>query len=75
MDAKPWWESKAQWGLLLAALGFVLQGFGIAFDAAAATEVVWSFVQAIGLVLAFYGNAKRMVPLDLKQILPGLRLK
>ena len=75
MDAKPWWESKAQWGILTAMIGFILQAFGIAFDAAAATEVVWSFVQAIGLALAFYGNSKRAVPLDLKQILPGLRLK
>lgn len=75
LDSKPWWESKAQWGLLAAAAGFLLQGFGIVFDSAAATEVIWAFVQAIGLVMAFWGNMTRKTTLDTKQVLPGLRFK
>lgn len=71
----PWWQSKTQWGLIISALAFVLQGVGIAFDAAQATEVVWAFAQAIGLLLAFYGNITRKGSLDLSRILPGLTLR
>jgi uncharacterized membrane protein len=75
METKPWWESRAQVGALVALGATLLRAFGLEFDEGQATDVILAATQLIALVLAIWGNMQRTKPLDKKQVLPGIRLR
>lgn len=60
-DSKPWWQSKAIWGGILAIGAAVAGGFGYTVDAgtqAETQETIVGIVSAVGGLLAIYGRIK-----------------
>lgn len=75
-DEKPWWESKAIWGVLLMALSQTIRAFGydLPFDVAHWAESLASLGTVAGLVLAWMGRVKANRPISMKRVLPGLKI-
>jgi hypothetical protein len=72
--AKPWWQSRAVIGSLVA-IGASAAGLaGWEIDGAALTEIVLQVLALAGAVLAWWGTVRRKGPIDPGAVLPGVRL-
>lgn len=65
-DAKPWWQSRTMWGLVIAAVATILKSFGVELDAGFQDQLVeigLTVGTAAGLILAAWGRLKATRPI------------
>lgn len=72
--AKPWWTSRAIWGLLATVVANIAGRSGWVIDSEGLTNVLLQAVEVAGLALALFGTVRRTAPLDPGLVAPGLRL-
>lgn len=72
-DSKFWWKSKTKIGILVSSVAEIAGIFGFVIDAGLATEVVFGLITLAANLYASRGRDQATVPIDTKQILPGLR--
>jgi len=60
---KPWWQSRAVWGGIVAAAAGIASLFGVDIDQAKATEIAVSLAPLIGGALAVYGRVRASKPI------------
>lgn len=66
-EGKPWWQSRAVWGGLVAAFAGVGAVFGLEVNEAEALEVAMAASAAFGGLLAVYGRVKATRPIRKRQ--------
>lgn len=71
---KPWWQSRAIWGLIATLVAGAAQRYGYEVDSEGLTHVLLQIVEVAGLALALFGTVRRHQPLDATLVAPGLRL-
>lgn len=55
---KPWYQSRAVWGGIVAAVAGVAGAFGLAIDEPSLVEISMNLSAAVGGILAIYGRYK-----------------
>ena len=71
---KPWWQSRAIWGLIATIVAGFASRYGFEVDSEGLTNVLLQIVEVGGLALALFGTVRRTQPLDSTLVAPGLRL-
>lgn len=71
---KPWWQSRAIWGLIATIVAGFASRYGFEVDSEGLTNVLLQIVEVAGLALALFGTVRRTQPLDATLVAPGLRL-
>ena len=71
---KPWWQSRAIWGLIATIVAGVAQRYGYEVDKDGLTNLFLQIIEVGGLALALFGTVRRHQPLDATLVAPGLRL-
>ena len=71
---KPWWQSRAIWGLIATIVAGFASRYGYEVDSEGLTHVLLQIVEVAGLALALFGTVRRTQPLDATLVAPGLRL-
>lgn len=71
---KPWWQSRAIWGLIATIVAGAAQRYGYEVDSEGLTNVLLQIIEVVGLALAVFGTVRRRQPLDPTLVAPGLRL-
>lgn len=72
--ARPWWESRAVLGALVAIFAGVVGLAGWEVDRAQLTEIIIQVVALGGAIVSWWGSVKRKGPIDPTAVLPGVRL-
>jgi len=62
--AKPWWRSRAILGLLTVGLAWAAGKAGWLIDDEQITQIILHVMEAVGLLLAAIGTARRSAPID-----------
>lgn len=71
---KPWWQSRAIWGLIATIVAGLAGRYGFEVDSEGLTNVLLQIVEVGGLALAVFGTVRRTQSLDPTLVAPGLRL-
>ena len=71
---KPWWQSRAIWGLIATIVAGVAQRYGYEVDSEGLTNVLLQIIEVGGLALAVFGTVRRTASIDSSLVAPGLRL-
>ena len=71
---KPWWQSRAIWGLIATIVAGFASRYGYEVDSEGLTNVLLQIVEVGGLALALFGTVRRTQPLDSTLVAPGVRL-
>jgi hypothetical protein len=71
---KPWWQSRAIWGSLIAAAAGLAGLAGYTVDVPAVTEAIVGAATLVGAALAWYGRLRAERPISPRKVLPGLEL-
>jgi hypothetical protein len=62
--AKPWWQSRAVLGLLTVGLAWAAGKAGWLIDDEQITQILLHVMEAVGLIVAAIGTARRSAPID-----------
>jgi len=62
--AKPWWQSRAILGLLTVGLAWAAGKAGWLIDDEQITQIILHVMEAVGLIVAAIGTARRSAPID-----------
>jgi hypothetical protein len=74
LTPKPWWESRAVVGSLVAGLASLLALLGWTVDVASTTELLLGLTGLVGSALSWWGSVQRSRPISKAKVLPGLTL-
>lgn len=75
-EDKPWWESKAIWGIVLMGIAQLVNaiGYDLPIDIAHWAESLASLGTLCGMALAWWGRIQATQPINKRRVLPGLTI-